>query len=82
MLLAMDHSRYSDFTWKGDRLYRGNSTKPVASIVPDATYPTMWRIQWPDGSLSDMLNKSRAKDHAIVAHLNDLKVANSSQEAA
>ena len=31
-------------------------------IVPDMTYPGMWRIRQPDGSLSDMVNLTRAKD--------------------
>ena len=30
--------------------------------VPDAIYPGMWRVQWPDGRLSDMVNLSRAND--------------------
>jgi hypothetical protein len=33
-------------------------------VVPDATYPNMWRVQWPDGLLSDMVNLSRANDDA------------------
>jgi hypothetical protein len=31
-------------------------------VVPDAARPGMWRVRWPDGSLSDMTNISRAKD--------------------
>ena len=31
-------------------------------VGPDATYPGMWRVQWPDGRLSDMTNLTRAKD--------------------
>ena len=33
-------------------------------LVPDAVYPGMWRVQWPDGRLSDMANLTRAKDAA------------------
>jgi len=33
-----------------------------ARIVADAVYPNMWRVAYPDGSLSDMVNLSRAKD--------------------
>jgi hypothetical protein len=40
------------------------NTKALTRIVPDKTYPGMWRIVRPDGSLSDMLNKTRAKDVA------------------
>ncbi len=34
----------------------------MGRVVPDAKYLGMWRAQWPDGSLSDMANLSRAKD--------------------
>ena len=35
-----------------------------ARIVPDETYPDMCRVRWPDGTLSDMVNLSRAIDAA------------------
>jgi hypothetical protein len=31
-------------------------------VLPDATHTGMWRVQWPDGRLSDMTNLTRAKD--------------------
>jgi hypothetical protein len=31
-------------------------------LVQDAIYPDMWRVQWPDGRLSDMANLTRATD--------------------
>jgi hypothetical protein len=31
-------------------------------IVPDSTYPGMYRVRWPDGVISDMTNLSRAND--------------------
>jgi hypothetical protein len=40
------------------------NTKALAHIVPDKTYPGMWRAVRRDGSLSDMVNKTRAKDVA------------------
>ena len=40
------------------------NTKALAHIVPDKTYPGMWRVVRPDNSLSDMVNKTRAKDVA------------------
>jgi hypothetical protein len=40
------------------------NTKALAHIVPDKTYPGMWRVVRLDGSLSDMVNKTRAKDVA------------------
>ena len=49
---------------RGYRLYVGNKFSGY-SVVPDTKYPgIMWRVQNPDGSLSDMVNLSRAKDAA------------------
>jgi hypothetical protein len=31
-------------------------------LMPNAVYPGMWLVQWPDGPLSDMANLARAKD--------------------
>ena len=39
--------------------------KPASAqtrLVPDKIYPCMWRVVGPSGTLSDMVNKSRAKD--------------------
>lgn len=47
-------------------LHYGKSKKPLAWVMPDDRYPTMWRIHWPDGSVSDMVNLTRACDAAIV----------------
>jgi hypothetical protein len=41
---------------------------PKPKLQPDAIYPGMWRVRWPDGRLSDMVNLSRAKD-AIAAFI-------------
>jgi hypothetical protein len=41
--------------------------KPASAqtrLVPDKIYPCMWRVVGPSGTLSDMVNKSRAKDVA------------------
>jgi hypothetical protein len=48
------------------RLNYASAKRPVAEVVPDAKWPRMWRVRWPDGSLSDMVNLSRAKDAAFV----------------
>ena len=37
------------------------------SLIEDTKYPGMWRVQYPDGSLSDMFNLTRAK--ALLQHL-------------
>ena len=36
-------------------------------VVRDATYLIMWRVKWPGGSLSDMVNLSRANDAAFAS---------------
>jgi hypothetical protein len=48
------------------RLHYGKSTKVLAEVVPANEYAGMWRIRWPDGQSSDMVNLSRAKDAARV----------------
>jgi hypothetical protein len=42
------------------------SLKPKA--IPDDKWQGMWRVRWPDGRLSDMVNLTRAKD-AIAAFM-------------
>ena len=40
----------------------------MAEIVHDARYPEMYRFRLlPDGELSDMVNRTRAKDAAALA---------------
>jgi hypothetical protein len=35
----------------------------TARLVPDSKFPAlMWRVRWPAGDLSDMVNLTRAKD--------------------
>jgi hypothetical protein len=47
-------------------LHYASAKHPLAEIIPDANWPGMWRVRWPDGSLSDMANLTRAKDAAFV----------------
>jgi hypothetical protein len=58
--------------WKGDTLRLDGKGAPLMRIVPDAKWEGMWRVQWPDGSLTDMLNKTRVKDAAISLALQPL----------
>lgn len=60
---------FRDFEWKGDKLMHGNKNTGV-KIIPDATWPKMYRVEYPPGTISDMTNLSRAKDAAvsIVSH--------------
>ena len=47
-------------------LHFGKSRKALAWVKPDERYPTMWRIHWPDGEVSDMVNLTRARDAAMA----------------
>jgi hypothetical protein len=47
-------------------LHSGAAQTPQARIVPDAVYPNMWRMAWPDGRLSDLANLARIKDAAVA----------------
>lgn len=61
----------ADLVWEGNHLCHGK--KILVTIKPDEEYPKMWRvIEW-DGSLSDMVNLTRAKDAAMVRALRILK---------
>jgi hypothetical protein len=44
----------------------------AVEIVPDDTYPSMWRIKTPDGNLSAMVNRTRVRDAARSILLNIL----------
>jgi hypothetical protein len=60
--------------WKGDALSLDGKGRAVARVVPDQTYAGMWRVELSGGRLSDMANKSRAKDAAISLALQSLNV--------
>jgi len=47
-------------------LFYGTARAPLARAVPDDRYPSMWRIAWPDGRVSDMTNLTRARDAAAA----------------
>jgi hypothetical protein len=52
----------------------------MATIVPDNTWPGMWRVRIPDGHLTDIVNLTRAKDVAqslALAVLNNSKTTKS-----
>jgi len=54
---------WRDVTWDGDNLHFGTAKgRQLLRVVPDKKYPDMWRVERPDGSLTDMVNRSRAKD--------------------
>ena len=51
--------------WKGPRLYADKRLSGY-SVIEDERYPGMWRVRRPDGSLTDMVNITRAKDAATA----------------
>jgi hypothetical protein len=55
--------------WRGNDLYLKGRRRPVAGIEPDAQWAGMWRVRRPGGSLSDMVNLSRARDAAVAVGL-------------
>lgn len=63
-------------TWRKDGarllLFHGTSENPLAILEPDAKYPILYRIHYPDGHLSDMVNLTRAKDAACCFALRSL----------
>jgi hypothetical protein len=61
---------YGDMTWTGDELRLGRRT--IATIEPDAEWPGMWRVRILARPLSDMTNRTRAKDAARWLALADL----------
>src|SRR5262249_41448891 len=58
--------------WQGNRLlYLNRASKYPIEV--DAHYPTMYRVRRPDGSLSDLMNRTRAKDAAMWMLNRDLR---------
>jgi hypothetical protein len=60
------HYKNRNLAWKGDRLVvqGGGRSAPFVDVVPDGKYAGMWRVRLPDGALSDMMNRARARDAA------------------
>jgi len=58
--------------WKSDTLRLGGSSKVLACVITDTKYPTMWRVQMPDGRVTDMVNRTRAKEAATLLVLESL----------
>ena len=54
-----------NLVWRDSKLYFDN--RVVAEIVADEKHRGMWRVVRPDGSLSDMTNRTRAKDACAAA---------------
>jgi hypothetical protein len=65
--------------WQGDTLCHGR--RKLVTIIQDQNHPTMWRIRLPHGSLTDMVNRNRAKDAALAIALAVLSSAQTPAEA-
>ncbi len=70
------HYSSYDLHWDGSGL-RLRSGRVLASIGPGATWPGLWRVRMPDGSLTDMVNLTRAKDAAVSLALTALNAQTS-----
>jgi hypothetical protein len=57
----------ASMAWKGDELLFGR--RCMVNILQDQKYPSMWRVKLPAGGLTDMLNRTRAKDAALAIAL-------------
>jgi hypothetical protein len=53
-------------------LFHGNNPNPLLSVEPDSKYTGMYRVRFPDGGFSDMVNLARAKDAACWFALRSL----------
>jgi hypothetical protein len=79
--MSMRIAKFRDmdgFFWDGDQLRLRKRGRVIASIEPDPDWPGLWRVGLPDGSLSDMVNRTRAKDAArslALAALNRRRAA-------
>jgi hypothetical protein len=61
-----------DLKWQGNQL-RLRSGRLLATIVPDADNPFLWRVRLPRASLSDdAVNLARARDAAVSLALANL----------
>jgi hypothetical protein len=47
------------------KLFLNKRTAAAAAIVPDDRWPGQWRVVRPNGSVSDHVNLTRAKDAAL-----------------
>ena len=65
------HGR-KELEWKGDDLHIWGSKGVQISIVRDTKYSNMWRVKLFDGTLTDMVNRTRAKDAAELILLKKL----------
>jgi hypothetical protein len=73
--LADPSSTKDCLMWHGDRLLLRAGRRLLSAIEPDSEWPVMWRVRLPDDHLSDMANRTRAKDAAQLVALATLAFA-------
>jgi hypothetical protein len=64
LALKGDVIGFDELRWRGLALYLGRRATGFV-VVLDPVHAHMWRVRYPDGQLSDLLNLSRAKDAAV-----------------
>jgi hypothetical protein len=73
--------RRDQLRWRSENgcicLYHQSDVKPLVVIEPDPKYPGLFRIRYPNGDLSDVVNLSRVKDGAMTFALRSLNRAQS-----
>lgn len=77
------HGRH-ELSWRRESdgtqtLQRTGSRVVLLRVVPDGTYPGMWRVRLPTGH-SDMANLSRAKEAAVGVALSILNGKQKAEE--
>lgn len=63
-----------ELVWDHWRLRLGPRGRVLATVVQDSKYPSMYRVLLPDGTLTDMVNFTRARDaakHNALSALNE-----------
>jgi hypothetical protein len=70
----------ANLIWDGDQLYRAGSRRPLLTLIRDEKYPCMWRVRMPDGRLSDIANRTWAKEAAAAIALSILKARETARE--
>ena len=68
------------FVWRGLSLHLGRSSKLLLTVIPDVTYPHLFRIKHSDGWTSVPANLTRARD-AAYGHARYLLGAETAAEA-
>jgi len=62
-----------DVRWDGLQL-RLSSDRLLATVEPDAQWAGLFRVRFPNGHATDIVNLTRAKDAAVILALSDLNL--------